>query len=499
MEEMRHPEEETLDSKSWCWSSVPAKGKPPCQRSLHTGVMHDDSFYIFGGYDGIQRTNDFYQFNFTNMKWITVTSLDPPTPRDRHTAVSYERCIYIYGGYDGSSRVNDFYEYNVDTNTWREMVPSSISTTPSARHSHAAVVYQDSMYIFGGYDGLYRNDFHRYNYRTNTWNIMTDSLGANEFWPKPRYRTTSTVLGDNMFIFGGHDGSRQLNDFYAWSFKNETWTEVQFFGSPPSPRDSHVAVAYKNSLFIFGGSTGNARSDFYEYKLDEQRWVSVVGTSGTAPSSRFCHVGAVYNRCFYVFGGYDGTQRLNDFSRFRLEPESFGIPDSSLLLELRSLVNNELFSDVCFIVEGRRVNAHRLFLSRSSYFLAMLTSVMMESRSKEIMLTNVSYSTFLTVLKYLYTDIAEVTLDSAMELFIAADHFCIERLKKICEQMILTSINLTNAPSVLQAADMHGALALREASLRYILANFDSVSKTGGFESMARANIELVLEILFKR
>jgi hypothetical protein len=32
---------------------------------------------------------------------------------------------------------------------------------PSPRHSHAAVVYETSMFVFGGYDGSYRNDFHQ--------------------------------------------------------------------------------------------------------------------------------------------------------------------------------------------------------------------------------------------------------------------------------------------------------------------------------------------------
>jgi len=162
------------------------------------------------------------------------------------------------------------------------------------------------MYVFAGYDGLYRNDFHRFNFETNTWRVVTDSLGANDHWPKPRYRTSATVAADKMFVFGGHDGARQLNDFYAWSFTNETWNQIDCIGSPPSARDSHEAVAYKNSLFIFGGSTGNAKSDFYEYRLDENRWMPVYSTGGKPPCSRFCHVAVVVKKCLYIFGGYDG-------------------------------------------------------------------------------------------------------------------------------------------------------------------------------------------------
>jgi len=500
MDEARHPEEESLENKGWCWTSLPEKGIPPCARSLHTGVVHDDNLYIFGGYDGIQRTNDFYKFNLTDMKWSLVHSDDmPPSPRDRHVTVSLGRCIYIYGGYDGSTRVNDFYEFNADTKCWREVIPTANSVSPSARHSHSAVVYEGCMYVFAGYDGLYRNDFHRFCFATNTWKVVTDSQGANEQWPKARYRTTATVVRDKMYVFGGHDGSRQLNDFYAWSFTEETWTEIQCLGSPPSPRDSHVAVPYKNSLYIFGGSTGNARSDFYEYRIEEQRWVPICNTAGIQPCSRFCHIGSVHGKCFYIFGGYDGVQRLNDLKRFRFEPECYGIPSSTLAQDLRSLVNNELFSDVTFIVEGKKVFAHKLLLCRNSYFLAMFSSQMMEGSSREIQIPDVSYASFLCVLRYLYTDQADLSLDNAMEIFIAADRFCIERLKRICEKTILNSIDLNNVASIFQAADLHGACALREAALRFLLSNFDAVSKTTSFIAMARSNVELVLEILAKR
>lgn len=118
MVESRHPEEESIQNKAWCWNSMPSSGdNVPSQRSLHSGIVFGNYLYIFGGYDGIQRTNDFYKFNFTSMKWnIVLTNDITPSPRDRHISVVYGRSIYIYGGYDGFNRVEDFFEYNVDTN-----------------------------------------------------------------------------------------------------------------------------------------------------------------------------------------------------------------------------------------------------------------------------------------------------------------------------------------------------------------------------------------------
>ena len=325
----------------WSWVSViDSTGKPPCPRSLHIGVVLPPCLYIFGGYDGSQRTNDFYRFNFLQNVWLQIQSpLDKsqPSPRDRHTAVIYDKCLYIFGGYDGLNRVNDFYEFNTETNQWTEIVPSLLNNPPTPRHSHSAVVYNGSMYVFAGYDGLYKNDFHKYNFTTKTWNMIKDSNPSAENWPKPRYRTSCVVFKDKMFMFGGHDGTRQLNDFYFFDFNHEIWTQINHTEVMPSPRDSHIAIVYNWSLFIFGGSTGaqtSSKNNFFEYKMDEQKWYQVHSNNNVYPPARFCHVGAVFQNSLFIFGGYDGTNRLNDFFQFRFEPDTAEIPEVTRTEEL---------------------------------------------------------------------------------------------------------------------------------------------------------------------
>ena len=57
--------------------------------------------------------------------------------RDRHVAVAYGESIFIFGGYDGQNRVNDFWQYHTVENVW-ELVEFQ-GTPPTARHSHSAV------------------------------------------------------------------------------------------------------------------------------------------------------------------------------------------------------------------------------------------------------------------------------------------------------------------------------------------------------------------------
>jgi N-acetylneuraminic acid mutarotase len=50
--------------------------------------------------------------------------------------VGFENNIFVFGGYDGVNRRNDFYKYNVETNIWSEV--QAQGTYPSVRDRHVA-------------------------------------------------------------------------------------------------------------------------------------------------------------------------------------------------------------------------------------------------------------------------------------------------------------------------------------------------------------------------
>jgi len=485
------------------WSAVKYTGMPPRQRSLHAGIMVDDSLYIFGGYDGSNRVNDFYKFSFKASKWTQITATGAsPSARDRHVVVSHGCKIYIFAGYDGNNRVNDFWQYDTEHEVWT-IVDAAIGQPPTPRHSHSGVEYNGSMYVFAGYDGNYRSDFHRFNFSQRKWSIVPVKGTV----PKARYRTSAVAYKNRMLVVGGHDGAKHLNDFHQFNFDTLEWSLVETMGqvAPPSPRDSHSAVVCGDTMYLFGGSTGSARNDLYSFSFETYQWhevrpASTAGQKAAVPCPRFCHTCEVYNNSLFIFGGYDGQQRLNDFWQFRLATEiNIDIPSSSLVADLKCFLNEQKLSDVTFIVEGKPVYAHKLLCMRCSYFRAMFDGQMREAQQKTITIPNISHRVFLTLLEYLYTDEVEISLDMAMDLFVAADQFGVERLKRLCEKKILISINIDNAATILQAANMHIADGLRQSCMDFILRHFDAVSKTAAFEEMGRSNVELVFEILKRR
>mmetsp|Transcript_13493 Transcript_13493/g.19985 ORF Transcript_13493/g.19985 Transcript_13493/m.19985 type:complete len:319 (+) Transcript_13493:870-1826(+) len=86
----------------------------------------------------------------------------PPGPRYFHSCCLYGNKMYAYGGYDGLERFADMYAYDFKTNNWSE-VDCTNGDRPSGRSSLVAQVYENSLYIFGGYNGVHvLNDFYKF-------------------------------------------------------------------------------------------------------------------------------------------------------------------------------------------------------------------------------------------------------------------------------------------------------------------------------------------------
>lgn len=67
--------------------------------------------------------------------------------------VLYEQSVYIYGGYDGKQRFGDLYKCNLRNKKykWKELRGDGV--IPLNRFGHSALIYENSMYIFGGWNG----------------------------------------------------------------------------------------------------------------------------------------------------------------------------------------------------------------------------------------------------------------------------------------------------------------------------------------------------------
>lgn len=87
---------------------------------------------------------------------------------------------------------------------------------------------------------------------TMTW-IWPKTIGPR---PSPRRAHTSVIWRGHLYIFGGGDGARALNDVYTLNLKDNTWSMVETTGAKPEPRGYHSGTLVGDKLVIYGGSDG---------------------------------------------------------------------------------------------------------------------------------------------------------------------------------------------------------------------------------------------------
>ena len=222
----------------------------------------------------------------------------PPTRSD-HAGV-YDPVgdrLVIFGGTEGATRHDDVWMLSLSaTPAWSQ--PPVFSLRPSARSGHTAVYdpVRQRMIVFGGNDGSLRND---------VWALsLSGTLEWKSIEPSgtpPSARQNHTAIydpsGDRMLVFGGNDGV-QRNDVWALTLSaSPTWTLLTAAGAPPSAREGASAIydLPRERMLVFGGlSATTHQNDTWSLSLAGPPVWSTVATAGTLPSARSFH-DAIYD------------------------------------------------------------------------------------------------------------------------------------------------------------------------------------------------------------
>lgn len=89
--------------KNLKWEIVNARGEIPSSREDHSAVIYEGSMVIFGGFTiNGERSNEIYRYYFKDNKWekVSVLGLDAPVPRAGHSAIVFGDSMVIFGGRD---------------------------------------------------------------------------------------------------------------------------------------------------------------------------------------------------------------------------------------------------------------------------------------------------------------------------------------------------------------------------------------------------------------
>ncbi|HIK06183.1 MAG TPA: hypothetical protein IGS40_15945 [Trichormus sp. M33_DOE_039] len=161
-------------------------------------------------------------------------------------------------------------------------IPKLQGNLPQPRHGHSAILYQNSMIIFGGEDnnnGATLNDVHVLDLVSWTW-IQPQICGQ---IPENRSFHTAVLFQNQMLVWGGYkkakDGGYIFSDVdvHLLDLKNWEWIQITPDGIAPDARSHHSAVLFQDKLFIDGGSYDiyTARNDLHLLDITKMCWINL--------------------------------------------------------------------------------------------------------------------------------------------------------------------------------------------------------------------------------
>ena len=272
-----------------------------------------DKAYIGGGYDGTDRLNDFWEFNYTTGTWIPKASF-PGIARNSAVAFSVNGKGYVGTGYDGTNKLKDFWEYNPSTDSWTQIA----NFGGSARYGAVAFSIGDKGYVTTGYDGNYLKDLWSYEPATNTWQQLSSLTGSK------RTDAVAFVHNNQAYVVTGINNGSFLNDFWMYDPGTDTWTEKRKITDVSSEDfdddyDSYITrsnasvFVMDNKAYLFNGNRSGVINSTWAYDIANDLWKEKTGFEGTAREGAVAFT--LNNRGFMTTGANSST-RFDDLWEF---------------------------------------------------------------------------------------------------------------------------------------------------------------------------------------
>lgn len=282
--------------------NVPAPS-PRSNCSLNINPTKETELILYGGefYNGNKTFvyGDLYRYDVEKREWKLMSSPNSPPPRSAHQAVAWKNNLYIYGGEFTSPNQERFHHYkdfwmlDLKTNQWEQLL---LKGCPSSRSGHRMVLYKHKIIVFGGfYDTLrevrYYNDLHVFDLDQFKWQEIKPKPGC--MWPSARSGFQFFVFQDEVFLYGGYskEVSSDKNspekgivhsDMWSLDPKTWEWNKIKKTGMPPGPRAGFSMCVHKKRAILFGGVVDMELegdrlmslflNELYGFQLDTRRW-----------------------------------------------------------------------------------------------------------------------------------------------------------------------------------------------------------------------------------
>ncbi|KAF7666387.1 hypothetical protein LDENG_00107720 [Lucifuga dentata] len=158
---------------------------------------------------------------------------------------------------------------------------------------------------------------------------------------------------------------------------------------------------------------------------------------------------------------------------------------NTVLQGLNSLRLNNAFCDVTLCCGGQEFPCHRIVLaSFSSYFQAMFSTDLMESKQERVAINGVEPQMIGMLVSYAYTSEVFISKANVQALLAAANLLDIMAVREACCRFMERHMDEMNCVGIHCFAEAHSCKMLENRSMDYILEHFSSVCQQEEFLSV---------------
>ena len=245
------------------------------QKNSAVAHINGDRMIITGGYDVLSKeiSNSVFQINIYNINDVKIIK-PMKIKRHSHSCLYLSNNIYCIGGYGyNNDRSNpstskiislkSCEKYDIITKEWKQ-----IKELNSARAYFGNCIYNENIFVFGGYDNNnILSSIEKYEPITDIWITYHIKLPI-------KIAELGVINYNNKFIFllGGVDENKKLLDnIYIGrldhNIVNYSWKEGPKLICPRNTRNNCFLV--NNNIYVIGGSSEGICE---RYSLIKQKW-----------------------------------------------------------------------------------------------------------------------------------------------------------------------------------------------------------------------------------
>jgi len=179
----------------------------------------------------------------------------------------------------------------------------------------------------------------------------------------------------------------------------------------------------------------------------------------------------------------------------RMEVFSDNLHLVNLGCTLHGFQQGNRYTDIIVTVEhGKQFYAHRNLLAASSpFWVSMFETGFIESNQNAVTLDNIRSEAFYQILHFVYSGRFEVTCDSVVSLYEAANYLQYDHIMNCCLKFISENINSDTYSNYLKLSEKFQLFALRLRIGLFMKKNFEPLSESSGFYQLPIATVQEVL------